>query len=82
MESSCILVTGLPESTTKTDLVIYFQSTRDSGGGDVKKIEIEGGHAFITFEEVQGTYHFTRIVTQSFGIWKGPATTWTTTTRY
>ena len=54
MESSRILVTGLPEGTTETDLIIYFQSPRDSGGGDVKKIEIEGGQAFITFEDVQG----------------------------
>lgn len=56
MESSRILVTGLPKGTTETDLVIYFQSARDSGGGDVKKIEIEGGQAFITFEDSQGTY--------------------------
>jgi len=45
MESSRILVTGLPEGTTKTDLSIYFQSTRDSGvtgGADVKDIHIDG----------------------------------------
>lgn len=54
MESARILVTGLPKDTTETDLTIYFQSVRDSGGGDVKKIEIEGGQAFLTFEDVQG----------------------------
>lgn len=57
MESSRILVTGLPKGTTETDLTIYFQSVRDSGGGDVKKIEIEGRQAFLTFEEVQGMYN-------------------------
>jgi len=54
MESSRILVTGLPEGTTKTDLTIYFQSTRDSGGGDVEEILIDGKQAFITFEDVEG----------------------------
>ena len=55
MESSRILVTGLPEGTTETDLTIYFQSARDSGGGDVKDIQIHGNQAFITFEDVEGT---------------------------
>ena len=55
MESSRILVTGIPDGATKTDLTIYFQSTRDSGGGDVKDIQIDGNQAFITFEEVEGT---------------------------
>ena len=54
MESSRILVTGLPEGTTKTDLTIYFQSTRDSGGGDIKDIHIDDKQAFIAFEDVQG----------------------------
>ena len=56
MESSRILVTGLPKGTTKSDLIIYFQSTRDSGGGDVKEIDIDGKQAFIIFEDVQGAY--------------------------
>ena len=54
MESSRILVTGLPKGTTEKELTMYFQSVRDSGGGDVKKIEIEGVQAFLTFEDVQG----------------------------
>lgn len=56
MESSRILVTGLPGGTTKTQLTIYFQSQRDSGGGDVKNIDIDvdRGQAVITFEEVEG----------------------------
>ena len=55
MESSSILVTGLPEGTTETELTVYFQSARDSGGGDVKDIQIDGNQAFITFEDVEGT---------------------------
>lgn len=60
MESSRILVTGLPKGTTKSDLIIYFQSERESGGGDVRKIEIEGKQAIVTFEDVKGTYQFIR----------------------
>lgn len=54
MESSRILVTGLPNGTTETDLTIHFQSPRDFGGGDVKNIEIDGTQAIITFEDVEG----------------------------
>ena len=54
MESSRILVTGFPDDTTKTELVIYFQSERDSGGGDVDSIEIDRGRAAITFEDPKG----------------------------
>ena len=49
MESSRILVTGLPDGAAKTDLTIYFQSSRDSEGGDVRDIQIDGNQAFITF---------------------------------
>ena len=55
MESVAILVTGLPSSTTETGLTIYFQSARDSGGGDVKDIQIDGNQAVITFKDVDGT---------------------------
>ena len=55
MESSRILVNGLPDGATKTDLTTYFQSTRHSGGGDVKDIQFDGNQAVITFEDVEGT---------------------------
>ena len=55
MESSSILVTGLPEGTTETELTICFQLARDSGGGDVKDIQIDGNQALITFKDVEGT---------------------------
>lgn len=54
MESSQILVTGFPDDTTKTELVIYFQSERDSGGGDVESIEIDQGRAVVSFETPEG----------------------------
>lgn len=54
MDSSRILVTGFPDDTTETELVIYFQSTRDSGGGDVERIKIDQGRAEISFEDVKG----------------------------
>ena len=60
MDGSRILVTGLPKGINKSDLIIYFQSARDSGGGDVRKIEIEGKQAIVTFEDVKGMYPFIR----------------------
>lgn len=60
MDGSRILVTGLPKGINKSDLIIYFQSARDSGGGDVRKIEIEGKQAIVTFEDVKGMYQFIR----------------------
>lgn len=55
MDSSRIMVSGFPDGTSKTELTIYFQSERDSGGGDVESIEIDGGRAIVTFEDVKGT---------------------------
>ena len=34
--------------------MIYFQSRRRSGGGDVEDIELQEGQAVITFEQEQG----------------------------
>lgn len=55
METSRILVRGLPEGISETDLTIYFQSTRESGGGDVRDIQIDKRQAIVTFEDVEGT---------------------------
>ena len=55
MDSPQILVTGLPDGTTKYDLIIYFQPKRDSGGSDVKEVsEIERGQAIIIFNDAEG----------------------------
>ncbi|XP_022787787.1 poly [ADP-ribose] polymerase 14-like [Stylophora pistillata] len=51
MDRKQILVTGFPNGTKEAQLMIYFQSERDSGGGDVDSIEIDRGRAYITFEE-------------------------------
>lgn len=55
MERSRVLVSGFPDGTTESELTVYFQSKRYSGGGDVESIEIDGRRAIVTFEEVEGT---------------------------
>ena len=54
MERPRILVSGFPDGTTESQLTVYFQSKRNSGGGDVESIEISGRQAFVTFEDVEG----------------------------
>ena len=55
MESRRILVTGFPVDTSEIDLLIFFQSERDSGGGDVETVELVcPGRAVIVFTETQG----------------------------
>ena len=54
MNSSRILISGFPDGTSKTALMIYFQSVRESGGGDVESIEIGRRTARITFTDAQG----------------------------
>lgn len=62
MESSRILVTGLRDGTTKSDLTIYFQSERCSGGGDVKEVgDIDRGQVKITFENAEGACVYTSV---------------------
>ena len=58
MESRRILVLGFPVGTTELDLLIFFQSERDSGGGDVETVElVYPGRAVIVFTETQGNKH-------------------------
>jgi len=54
MERSRILVSGFPDGTSESELTVYFQSKRDSGGGDVERIEIKGRKALVIFEDVEG----------------------------
>lgn len=54
MSSSRIFVSGFPDGTSEMALMIYFQSVRESGGGDVESIEIDRRTARITFTEAQG----------------------------
>lgn len=58
MESRRILVTGFPVDTSEIDLLIFFQSERDSGGGDVETVELVcPGRAVIVFTETHGNKH-------------------------
>ena len=54
MEHSRISVSGFPDGTTASELTVYFQSKRNSGGGDVEGIEFDGRRAIVTFEDVEG----------------------------
>ena len=58
MESNRILVTGFPVNTNESDLLIFFQSERDSGGGDVESVQlVRPGRAVIVFAETEGNKH-------------------------
>ena len=58
MESNRILVTGFPVDATEFDLLIFFQSERDSGGGDVETVQlVYPGRAIIVFAEPEGNEH-------------------------
>ena len=58
MESNRILVTGFPFDTSESDLSIFFQSERDSGGGDVESVQLVcPGRAVIAFAENEGNKH-------------------------
>ena len=38
--------------------MIYFQSRKQSGGGDISSVDLRGGDAVITFEESDGELEF------------------------
>ena len=58
MASNRILVTGFPVNTSESDLSIFFQSERDSGGGDVESVQLDcPGRAVIVFAETEGNKH-------------------------
>ena len=40
---------------SKQELTIYFQSHKQSGGGDISSIDLNGDEAVITFEDDDGT---------------------------
>ena len=54
MASRKLLISGYPEGTTSDQLMMYFQSRKKSGGGDVEDIELREGQAVITFEQEEG----------------------------
>ena len=57
MEGGRILhVRGIGGKISKQELTIYFQSRKQSGGGDISSIELNGDEAVITFEDEDGTF--------------------------
>ena len=54
MASRKLLIGGYPEGTTSDQLMMYFQSRRRSGGGEVEDIQLQEGQAVITFEQEEG----------------------------
>ena len=50
------MISGYPEGTTSEQLMMYFQSRRRSGGGDVEDIQLQEGQAVVTFEREEGMF--------------------------
>lgn len=56
-ESEIILqVRGVSPSTNAFTVQMYFENSRRSGGGEIKKIEIKDGIFYIKFKDEQGTF--------------------------
>lgn len=57
MDGSRILyVRGIGGTISKEELTIYFQSPKQSGGGDISSIDLNGDEAVITFEDDHGMF--------------------------
>jgi len=50
-----LYVRGIGRTISKEELTIYFQSHKQSGGGDISSIDVNGDEAVITFEDEHGT---------------------------
>ena len=51
-----IIASGILSSTSKDTVILYFENSRRSGGGDVFDVHYnDKGEAVITFSEVKGT---------------------------
>ena len=53
-EGRILYVRGIGRAISKEDLIIYFQSRKQSGGGDISSVELKEGEAVITFEDSDG----------------------------
>ena len=51
-----LYVRGIGKTISKEELIIYFQSPKQSGGGDIRSIDLNGDEAIITFEDDHGTF--------------------------
>ena len=57
MDGSRILyVRGIGGTISKEELTIYFQSHKQSCGGDISSIDLNGNEAIITFEDDRGMF--------------------------
>ena len=53
-EGRILHVRAIGRVISKQELMIYFQSRKQSGGGDISSVELKEGEAVITFEESDG----------------------------
>ena len=75
------VISGYPEGTTSEQLMMYFQSRRRSGGGDVEDIQLQEGQAVVTFEREEGMFtwkfmyfciSFINMLLNQFGVLRNP----------
>ena len=53
-EGRTLYFRGIGRTISKEELTIYFQSRKQSGGGDISSIDLKEDEAVITFEEGDG----------------------------
>ena len=53
---NCVTVTGLPDNTTEDTIMLYFENSRRSGGGDVCKVDFSCDEkcALVHFQDPAG----------------------------
>ena len=59
MDEGRIYVRATGKTISKKELEIYFQSRKQSGGGDISSIEqINDAESIITFEDQEGKFFY------------------------
>lgn len=67
MEENRIYVQVTGKTIPRKELEIYFQSRKQSGGGDIRSIEqINDEESIITFEEKEGKQSLSNLSTVTF----------------
>ena len=69
-EGRILYVRGIGRSISKEELTVYFQSHKQSGGGDISSIDLKEDEAILTFEEGDGKLFVTSVL--SFSIVRCP----------
>ena len=57
-EGRILHVRAIGRKISKQELMKYFQSRKQSGGGDISSVDSREGDAVITFEESDGELEF------------------------